>query len=155
MSGRGPGLHNQDAWRGFLRIGGGVAVVIGGLLTVMALGDFFASMGTFQPPRYFWMAFAGLPLLAIGGAMLQAGFAGPATRYMAGEVTPAIRDTLDALGIGAGARRCPACGDENDANARFCDGCGAALQRDCASCGTVNAPDARFCDGCGAALSDP
>lgn len=153
MSGRGPGLDNQDAWRSFLRIGGGVAVGIGGLLTVMALGDFFASMGTFQPPRNFWMAFVGLPLVAIGSGMLRAGFLGPATRYVAGEVTPVIGDTLDALGIGGAARRCASCGAENDADARFCDDCGAALRRECASCATANAPDARFCDGCGAALA--
>ena len=61
MSGRGPGLRNQDAWRSFLRIGGLLAVGLGGLLTVVAIADFFSSMGSFEPPRSFWMGFVGLP----------------------------------------------------------------------------------------------
>ncbi len=52
-----------------------------------------------------------------------------------------------------GTIRCPSCGHENRQEARFCDGCGAALARACPSCGTSLRPAARFCDGCGSQAS--
>jgi len=45
---------------------------------------------------------------------------------------------------------CPGCDRENRADARFCDGCGAALAIRCARCSRELRPGARFCDGCGA-----
>src|SRR4051794_35937863 len=47
---------------------------------------------------------------------------------------------------------CLACGLENRPEARFCNGCGAALAVRCASCGQVNPPGSRFCDACGHGL---
>lgn len=122
-----PSLHNQTSVRSFLRIGGGAILVIGLLFTIVALVDFFGAFGSFQQPRNFWMAFVGLPLVAIGAVMLKAGYLGPAARYVAGEVTPALRDTLGALGIGADARVCGSCSARNDADAAFCDSCGNPL----------------------------
>jgi tetratricopeptide (TPR) repeat protein len=49
--------------------------------------------------------------------------------------------------------RCSKCGVENREAARFCDGCGSALQPQCVSCGALNRIGAKFCDGCGAALT--
>jgi hypothetical protein len=122
-----PSLPQQASVRSFLRIGGAVIAVIGLLLTAAALVDFFSSIGSFEPPRNFWMGFLGLPMMAVGGAMLKAGYLGPATRYVAGEVTPALRDTLGALGIGQEQRLCGECGAGNDPDASFCDACGRAL----------------------------
>ena len=48
---------------------------------------------------------------------------------------------------------CSKCGVENRPAARFCDGCGSALQPQCISCGAVNRLGAKFCDGCGAPLT--
>ena len=47
---------------------------------------------------------------------------------------------------------CSACSLENPAGARFCMGCGAALQRSCSSCGELALEGARFCMACGAPL---
>src|SRR5215218_8276164 len=47
---------------------------------------------------------------------------------------------------------CASCGTENPAGARFCMGCGTALERRCPSCGTPAPREARFCMTCGAAL---
>ncbi|HEX6762404.1 MAG TPA: adenylate/guanylate cyclase domain-containing protein [Gaiellaceae bacterium] len=47
---------------------------------------------------------------------------------------------------------CPACGAANEADARFCNECGASLASGCPACGVVNAAGARFCKGCGAPL---
>jgi class 3 adenylate cyclase/tetratricopeptide (TPR) repeat protein len=47
---------------------------------------------------------------------------------------------------------CPACGAANEADARFCNGCGSSLLSGCSACGVVNLPNAKFCKGCGSAL---
>ncbi len=49
--------------------------------------------------------------------------------------------------------RCPSCERENQADARFCSGCGVPLCVVCAQCGRANDDDARFCNGCGAKLA--
>ena len=48
---------------------------------------------------------------------------------------------------------CEHCGHDNDAGAKFCNGCGASLTQPCSACGSTNPPGARFCNECGAALS--
>lgn len=152
MTGGGPGLRGQERVRSGLQIGGAVALGIGLILTAIAFLDFVSAFGSFRQPTSFWLAFLGLPLIGIGSAMLKAGFLGPASRYVAGEVTPTLADTLGALGLGAPDRVCPSCGASNAADARFCDDCGTGLRAVCPSCGAENASDARFCDDCGAAL---
>ena len=150
-----PGLDNQAGVRSTLRLLGWVALGIGVVLTGIAMVEFFSGFGSFEQPRNFWMAFIGLPLVAVGTGMLKAGYIGPATRYVAGEVTPTLHDAMGQLGIGAGAGQqvCASCGGRNAADAKFCDDCGTALRRTCASCGADNAGDAKFCDDCGAELA--
>jgi ribosomal protein L40E len=148
-----PGLRNQESVRSLLRIGGWIAISVGIVLTAIALIDFFSAFGSFGAPTNFWLAFIGLPLIAIGSWMLKAGYLGPASRYLAGEVTPTLRDTLGALGVGSGQLVCASCGGANAPDAKFCDDCGRPLARRCASCGADNAGDATFCRSCGAELT--
>ena len=153
-----PGLHNQDDWRGFFRIGGWIALALGVLLTAIAVIGFFSAFGSmgepvpFGPPPNFWLAFVGLPLIAVGSWLLKAGYVGAATRYVSGEVTPPLRDALGNLGIGAGQLICQACGGRNASDARFCDDCGAPMRLTCPACKADNAGDAKFCDDCGKPL---
>lgn len=137
-----------------MRIVGPAMVGVGVVMAGIAMFDFFAAFGGFEMPRNFWMAFIGLPLIAIGSAITKFAYLGPASRFVAGEVTPAIRDTLGSLGIG-GPATCAACGGENAHDATFCDDCGAPMKRVCSACGMTNAGDARFCKGCGAELPAP
>jgi hypothetical protein len=147
-----PSLRQQSGVRTFLRIGGPILLVIGGLMTIAAFASFFTAFGTGSMPQNFWMGFVGLPLLAIGWAMTQAGYLGPASRYVAGEVTDTVVDTLGALGVGRPTVICAVCGEENREDSRFCDGCGKPLSRVCPSCAAQNDPDARFCNACGHTL---
>jgi adenylate cyclase len=50
---------------------------------------------------------------------------------------------------------CAECGVGNPGGARFCMGCGAALERRCATCGSPAPEGASFCMSCGAALAGP
>jgi ribosomal protein L40E len=154
-----PGLRDQDRVRGGLRIGGWIALGVGLVLTGIAFIDFFSAFGSFpnpgsfDGPSNFWMGFIGIPLIGVGTFMLKAGYLGTATRYVAGEVSSPLRDTLGAIGLTDARRACPACGADNDPDAKFCDACGAAMRRACPACGADNDPDAKFCDDCGTALT--
>jgi len=169
--------HSQT--RDLLRIVGPLVFAVGLLFTLIGLGSFFASFGSFEPPHYFWCAFIGLPLLGAGGAICKFAFLGTVTRYMADEVAPVGRDVVNymadgtkgavrdlAAAVGEGFRdgsesqavpvaRCARCGAENEASANFCKGCGAPLAKTlpCPHCGARNDADARFCNHCGKAMT--
>src|SRR5207249_7585532 len=49
--------------------------------------------------------------------------------------------------------RCPNCGSDNRAGAKFCDECAAPLRLACPACGTENRPGAKFCNECAAPLA--
>ena len=169
--------HEQT--RDLLRVVGPLVFGTGVVFTAIGFISFFAAFGSFScPPRYFWCAFVGLPLMGLGTAISKFGFMGTVARYVANEVTPvgtdvfntvvgdtkgSIRDVASAIGSGLrdgterpglpGSVDCPECTTANDADARFCKGCGASLaKRRCRHCGDEAAPDARFCDSCGEPL---
>ena len=121
-----PALAQQGGARTTFRVLG-VVLVLGGLaLLGTALADFFASFSSpgRGMPTKFWMAFVGIPVLAVGIWAVMAGLMGAATRYVA-DATPIDRATA----------------------ARYCTECGAALP------GTALPGTARFCSGCGHAVS--
>ncbi len=164
-----PGQSNT---RGILRVVGPLLAGVGLIFTIAGIGSFFASFGTFQPPRYFWCAFVGLPLGALGMGISKYAFMGSMFRYMAGETAPVAKDTFNylvegtqpgvrsmATAIGEGLRgggsvlQCSKCGQPNDSDARFCRKCGVSLNASCPACGHLNDPGASFCDSCGKPLA--
>jgi hypothetical protein len=85
-------------------------------------------------PDKFWMFFVALPFFVAGGFLLNLGFSGAAARYMADEYSPAIQRVSRDLGLREDAAPAPgsgpfcrSCGRQNDADARFCDGCGTSM----------------------------
>ena len=134
------------------------------------------------PPRpgsmgLVWVAILGMPIAFVGGAMTLFGFAGELARFQGRSMGPAVSATFNDIaedsapgvraiagavrdGVARGADasetdtvRCPACAFANDADARFCAGCGGVLEaKACGSCGHPAKADARFCDECGAGL---
>jgi ribosomal protein L40E len=164
--------------RSVLRVVGPCLLAAGAIFMLTGIGNFFVSFGSPEPPRYFWCAFVGIPLLGIGGMVTSYAFLGAVTRYTADEVAPvgkdvfnymadgtkgAVRDLASAVGEGLGLRppgaeppavRCPKCDADNETSASFCKHCGAPLAKPqtCRACGHQNAPDAQFCDHCGKAV---
>jgi len=115
----------------------------------------------------------GILCLMLGLATTGFAFQGAVARYKAAEYAPVVTDTANYVARGAkegirevssaiaeGIRneprgvKCPACDTGNDADARFCDGCGAAMRTaaECSACGAENDGDAKFCDSCGERL---
>lgn len=138
----------HNASRSFLRVLGPTIAGIGLLFLVIGMGSFFSAFGSFEPPRYFWCAFVGLPLLFVGVAMSMMGFLGSFARYVFGEAAPVHKDSFNylaegtkegvrtiatAIGEGLAAGRaalvCQQCGKGNEADAKFCKNCGAAVVR--------------------------
>ena len=132
--------------RKVLRTAGPIIVGIGLLFMVIGFGNFFLSFGSFEPPRYFWCAFVGMPLLFVGSAMCMHGFLGSFARYISAEAAPVQKDTFNylaegtkegvktiasAIGQGPSAGKavgvCHQCNHSNDADAKFCKNCGAPL----------------------------
>jgi membrane protease subunit (stomatin/prohibitin family) len=50
---------------------------------------------------------------------------------------------------------CSACHSEVRMGAKFCDSCGAAMERHCTNCNTGLAPTAKFCGECGTPVNPP
>jgi RNA polymerase subunit RPABC4/transcription elongation factor Spt4 len=159
-----------------LRIVGPILVGMGVLLIAIGIGSFFMAFGGSGPPKYFWCAFAGMPLLFVGGVMTSLGFMGKVARYQAQEMAPVAKDAFNYMAegtqegietvagaLGRGLRagglagdsktmiRCHKCNALVDADAKFCDQCGQSLEKNkpCPQCRELNDPDARFCDNCG------
>jgi hypothetical protein len=120
------------AKRTAFRVVGSITVLVALVLIVVAMADFFGAMfdDSFDArPTKFWLAFIGIPLLAVGGWLLQAGFLGAVSRYAATEGAPGLRTAAEAMGLRAESAGgfCPRCGRGRDAGARFCAGCGAPV----------------------------
>ena len=153
--------------RSFLRVVGPLTAMAGLVFAIVGFASFFSAFGSFGPPRYFWCAFVGLPLMGVGIWMTVFGFMGAIVNYLAKGTKDGIKTVATAISAGlaegTGARgaqektilRCHKCNAENDADAKFCTHCGAALSktRPCPDCTELNDPDAKFCDNCGRELA--
>jgi hypothetical protein len=139
------------ATRKILRTLSPALAVVGLLLILVGMVSFFSAFGTFGPPRYFWCVFLGIPVLFVGVVLCLMGFLGSLARYVSGEAAPVQKDTFNylaegtkggvktlaqALGEGLAAEmgrdgkaktHCPRCEHGNDADAKFCNKCGAPL----------------------------
>jgi hypothetical protein len=83
-----------------MRIGGPIIAALGLIFTIVGFGSFFSSFGSFEPPGYFWCAFVGLPLVAVGLVMCKFGYLGTIYRYFAGEAAPVAKDAVNYMGEG-------------------------------------------------------
>ncbi len=86
--------------RTVLQVGGPLFVALGLFLVLVGMVSFFASFGSFAPPRFFWCAFVGMPLLFFGGVMCKFGYMGAVYRYIAGETAPVAKDAVNYMGEG-------------------------------------------------------
>jgi len=168
---------NHGAIRNVLRVVGPLTFGVGLVFTAIGLVSFFGAFGGFEPPRYFWCAFVGLPLMGIGATLSQYGYLGAVGRYMMGELAPVQKDAFNvvahgtrpgveslarAIGRGFAAAgkseaapgsRCSRCEAPRGDSDRFCGRCGAAFdERVCPGCGGRNPAENNFCGQCGERL---
>ena len=146
----GPGFRNQSAARTVFRVLG-VLVVLAALAMMVFAGMELFTLEAFEEPTRFWMFFVGIPLLAVGGWLLQAGFMGAGARYASGELAPVAKDTAHYLSDGQGIMGVGT--TTSGATASATTGTGSPTGPYCRSCGTRNDADARFCDSCGTTMA--
>jgi len=85
----------HKAVRALLRRAGPLTAGAGIVFIVIGFVSFFAAFGGDGPPRYFWCAFVGMPVLFVGIVMTKAGYIGTVTRYIAAETAPVAKDTAN------------------------------------------------------------
>jgi len=145
---------------------------LGAIFMAIGLISFLSAFGSFGPPRYFWCAFVGMPMLGGGIAITKFAYAGAVARYIAAETAPVGKDTFNYIAegtqdgvrnissaiqeglIGNADKTCRHCDSGNDHSASFCDNCGKPFSSKvaCPTCAALNDDDANFCDGCGTKL---
>ncbi|MEP9362283.1 zinc ribbon domain-containing protein [Nocardioides sp. CN2-186] len=124
------GLAPSTTTRTVLRVLGFVLLAVGIVLAInggMGVAD---TSDSFDGPSNSALAklVIGMFMVVFGLAALSFGFLGAQARYAAGEAMPVVKDSLTYLkDEGKTGPFCSKCGVRNDADAKFCDSCGAAL----------------------------
>lgn len=168
---------NHTFKRQLLRIAGITTLILGIILLIIGMSDFFSAMKSpfGQGPTMFWLNFIALPLIAVGAALTASGFSGAVARYHAGEMAPVGKDTFNYMaqgtsqGIKTIARSiqegikenqgseviCPNCQKSNPPDSTFCNCCGSRAKNTltCQSCGHENVSGSQFCNKCGADIN--
>ena len=81
--------------RSFLRIAGPILVFMGLIFMAVGMISFFSAFGSFNPPRYFWCCFVGMPILFVGIVMCKFGYFGSIVGYITAESAPVAKDTVN------------------------------------------------------------
>lgn len=157
--------EKHERTKRILKIVGPIVAAAGLILAVVGFVSFFSSFGDDGMPSLFWCAFVGMPVFVIGLGITFTAFrreiatyhkneSAPVINEFAEDIKPAVQSVASAVRETAAAQDaiCPNCGEKNDADAKFCKNCGAALRKVCPGCGEQNDADAKFCKSCGKSL---
>mgnify|MGYP001622929487 FL=1 len=157
--------EKHERTKRILKIVGPIVAAAGLILAVVGFVSFFSSFGGDGMPSLFWCAFVGMPVFVIGLGITFTAFrreiatyhkneSAPVINEFAEVIKPAVQSVASAVRETAAAQdaTCPNCGEKNDADAKFCKNCGAALRKVCPDCGEQNDADAKFCKSCGKSL---
>ena len=172
-----PDDSGHAQFRGLLRMIGPLMIGVGGLLVLVGMVSFFSGFGSSmgfgrmpEPPKYFWCAFIGMPIAAFGMMITRFAFMGAGLRYMANEVAPVAKDTVNYMaeetketmvGVGsyiAEGTKGAVSGMAHDVAAAVAEGLreGSAAEapqtRHCPKCQLENEAAANFCKSCGTPL---
>ena len=157
--------EKHERTKRILKIVGPIVAAAGLILAVVGFVSFFSSFGGDGMPSLFWCAFVGMPVFVIGLGITFTAFrreiatyhkneSAPVINEFAEDIKPAVQSVASAVRETAAAQDaiCPNCGEKNDADAKFCKNCGAALRKVCPDCGEQNDAEAKFCKSCGKSL---
>lgn len=156
--------EKHERTKRILKIVGPIVAAAGLILAVVGFVSFFSSFGDDGMPSLFWCAFVGMPVFVIGLGITFTAFRREIATYQKNESAPVINEFAEDIkpavqSVASAVREtaaqdaiCPDCGEKNDADAKFCKNCGAALRKVCPHCGEQNDADAKFCKSCGKSL---
>jgi hypothetical protein len=160
-------LNENKALKKKLRVFGITLLLLGGLLMMIGLIDFFSP----GMPELFFLIFMAMPILFAGSVMTMYGYMGAVARYSATQMAPVAKDTINYMvdgtkasvtGLASGiikevkgtpkVETCDHCGHEVQKGKKFCIHCGKKLLVHCPSCDHANLQSAQFCADCGTKL---
>lgn len=156
--------EKHERTKRILKIVGPIVAAAGLILAVVGFVSFFSSFGDDGMPSLFWCAFVGMPVFVIGLGITFTAFRREIATYQKNESAPVINEFAEDIkpavqSVASAVREtaaqdaiCPDCGEKNDADAKFCKNCGAALRKVCPDCGEQNDAEAKFCKSCGKSL---
>jgi hypothetical protein len=90
-----PSNPKHSELRSMLRLAGPALFAVGLVFAAIGLISFFSAFSSHQPPRLFWCAFIGFPMIAVGVKITKFAYLGEVTRYMANEVSPVGKDVVN------------------------------------------------------------
>ncbi|MBL7152486.1 MAG: zinc ribbon domain-containing protein [Phycisphaerae bacterium] len=143
--------------RDALRVIGPIVAVVGLIFVIVGIASFFSAFGGGGPPKRFWCAFVGGPILIAGIALTKFGYMGKVARYVAGEIAPVGKDTFNYMAEGTkdGVKTVAKAIGEGLGGAL--GGAAAATGQQtkvrCHKCNALLEEDAKFCSKCGTAIS--
>jgi ribosomal protein L40E len=141
----------------FPRALGIILVGLGVILTVVGAVSLVSSWGTIGGSRYFWAAYLGLPLIALGSVLTQSRNLSADRLSTSGDRNQTVNDGVSAASGQTPLETtidCQRCHAPNPGDAKFCNQCGNALKASaCPECGAEVTPNARFCNQCGKSLA--
>jgi hypothetical protein len=142
-------IAHERSYYSVMWLFGAIIVGAGVILTTVGSFSLFSSWETTGGSRYYWAAFLGLPLIAVGSAFTQAENLSVSDEGLYDERTIVERDkpARDAF------VSCEFCRATNPSAASFCNQCGKSLKAPmCGTCGAKMMPNARFCTHCGKSM---
>lgn len=159
-----------------LRIIGFSLIGIGGILSIYGIVNF---MEAFNHPSFEEPGATNIFFISLGSSMVIGGifltiisFLSEVGKYVSKESINIQKDYLSEAGdihkdyvknlsqgvkegfSGKNTKKCPNCGNEIPSNSKFCNNCGAKLNKVCPSCGSENESDANYCFKCGQKLDN-
>ena len=142
-------IAHERSYYSVMWLFGAIIVGAGVILTTVGSFSLFSSWGMIGGSRYYWAAFLGLPLIAVGSAFTQTENLDASDEDLFVHRTKLESDE-PARGGGV---MCELCRATNPSGASFCNQCGKSLKPPvCVSCGTKMTPNARFCTHCGKSM---
>jgi membrane protease subunit (stomatin/prohibitin family) len=160
-------------FRNLLRLIGPLMMGVGGLFVLIGMVSFFSGFASphLGPPKFFWCAFIGMPMVAFGLMITRFAFLGAGLRYMANEAAPVgkdvtnymVEETKETMVAAANTMvegtKGSLAGVAHDVAAAVSEGLreGTALKvearsRICPKCQTENEALANFCKSCGSPM---
>ena len=128
-------MSNRQKKKTVFKLVGSAFAIIGLILAIIGFANFFANIGDRESPKLFWLAFVGLPLLAVGGMLVLFGFRPEFSAKRVEKLLPKIKELqqemapiVDELATSANAAKITCeCGKINSSSSKFCSECGKPL----------------------------
>lgn len=153
-------MSNQQKKTMIFRVLGAVFTTIGLVLSIIGFANFFANIRGDEFPKLFWLAFVGIPLLAVGGMLLLVGFWPEFSAKRIEKLLPKMKELqqemapiADELAASADAAKITCeCGKINSSSSKYCSNCGKELVKSCPNCKQPVDSNAKFCNACGSKI---